>query len=225
MFILFDDDKDDYKSFIERLKEYLNVDSDIFDAEFYIFPSTDLGKKFGLDPNEDKGFKISYHYEKGMDQPDIKIHGNVDEEKVKDYIKKMNYMKNNPKFREYVKKAQARQKQTQQKTKKAFDAKDLSLRSPETEIEASESDLLKMREPIAEIHNFENTFQLILEVPGIKENDVFISLNDEQKTLTFSAENKNRRYHKKIHLPCKASLLNDSLSLSNGILTFECEKK
>lgn len=220
---MFDDDKDDYKSFIERLKKYLNVDSDIFDAEFYIFPSTELGEKFGLDPEDDKGFKISYHFEKGMDKPDIKIHGNVDEDKVKDYIKKFNYMKNNPKFREYVKKARARQMQNQRKTKKAIDAKELSLKSPEEE--SQEEDTLKVREPITEIHNFDDKFELILEVPGIRENDVFISLNDEEKTLTFSAENKNKRYHKKINLPCEASLLNDSLSVKNGILSFECRKK
>jgi len=221
---LFDDDKDDYKNFIEKLKDYLNVDSDIFDAEFYIFPSSELGEKFGLDPNEDKGFKISYHYEKGMDQPDIKIHGNVDEEKVKDYIKKFNYMKNNPKFREYIKKARARKMQNQKKSKKPIDAKELSLKSPEVE-ESDKQDSINIKEPITEIHNFDDEVELILEVPGIKENDVFISLNDEEKTLTFSAENDKRRYHKKVHLPCKASLLNDSLSISNGILTFKCRKK
>lgn len=221
---MFDDDKDDYKNFIEKLKDYLNVDSDIFDAEFYIFPSSELGKRFGLDPNEDKGFKISYHFEKGMDQPDIKIHGNVDEEKVKDYIKKFNYMKNNPKFREYIKKARARKMQNQKKSKKPIDAKDLSLKSPEIE-ESEEQDSINVKEPTTEIHNFNDEVELILEVPGIKENDVFISLNDEEKTLTFSAENDKRRYHKKVHLPCKASLLNDSLSISNGILTFKCRKK
>jgi len=223
VFILFDDDKDDYKKFIERLKKYLNVDSDIFDAEFYIFPSSELGEKFGLSP-DDEGFKISYHYEKGMDKPDVKIHGNVDEDKVKDYIKKMNHLQNNPKFREYIRKANTRKMQNKMNSKKAFDAEDLSLQSPEHSSQ-EEEDGIKVEEPFAEINDCVDEFELILEVPGIRENDIFISLNDEKKILTFSAENDKKRYHKRIQLPCKASILNDTLIISNGILTFKCRKK
>ncbi|TXT58767.1 MAG: hypothetical protein BAJALOKI1v1_1560005 [Promethearchaeota archaeon] len=216
------DEDDKYDDFIDKIKERFNIDSDIFDAEFYIFPSKDLGKRFGID-SEEKGFKISYHYEKGMDKPDIKIHGNFDKDKLEDYLKRMKFIgKNNPNFKTLF---QPNKKMHQ--VKKPIDATELSLNMPQevsTENRNKHQEKLSS-EPSVEIRESEEQVEIILEAPGIRENEIFISLDEESNTLKFNAENEKRRYNKSIPLSCQVSVLNDTLAANNGIISFICQKK
>jgi HSP20 family molecular chaperone IbpA len=209
------DDDDEYDEFIDKIKNKFNIDSDVFDAEFYIFPSSGLGKKFGLDP-EDKGFKITYHYERGMDKPEIKIHGNFNKDKLEDYLKRMKFIgKNQPNFKKLFQ-SNIRNKKSQ----KIVDARELSLQEPQGNGEKKE-----ITEPNVELIESGDMIELIIEAPGIKESDIFISLDDQNKVLRFSAENDQRRYNKSIQLPCKSSVLNDTLEINNGIVFFKCKKK
>jgi HSP20 family molecular chaperone IbpA len=209
------DDDDEYDEFIDKIKNKFDIDSDVFDAEFYIFPSSGLGKKFGLDP-EDKGFKITYHYERGMDKPEIKIHGNFNKDKLEDYLKRMKFIgKNQPNFKKLFQ-SNIRNKKSQ----KIVDARELSLQEPQGNGEKKE-----ITEPNVELIESGDMIELIIEAPGIKESDIFISLDDQNKVLRFSAENDQRRYNKSIQLPCKSSVLNDTLEINNGIVFFKCKKK
>ncbi len=211
----FDEDDDEYDEFIERIKNKFNIDSDVFDAEFYIFPSSGLGEKFGLDP-EDKGFKISYHYEKGMDKPDIKIHGNFNKDKLEDYLKRMKFIGGpHPNFNKLF-----QSNINQENPQKIVDAKNLSLKEPQ-----GNSDKKEFTEPNVELIDLDDKFEVIIEAPGIKESDIFISLDDQNKLLNFNAENDKKRYNKIIQLPCKSSILNDTLEINNGIVFFKCKKK
>ncbi|MBD3195314.1 MAG: hypothetical protein GF317_09680 [Candidatus Lokiarchaeota archaeon] len=210
--------KDDYDDFIDRIKKYFKLNSDSFDAEFYLFPESRLGERLGLNPKDIKnGIRVSFHYEKGMDEPDIKIHGDFDEEKVKNYLKHLS--KQNFRINPQVKNFMRTQKDTRNDEQKILDAQDLSVEPNMTRKD------LSFEEPFTEIHEHEDCIEIILEVPGIKENEIFIGLNDENKILTFEADNNKRRYHKKIKLPCSGSILNETLEVNNGIVIFKCNKK
>jgi len=209
------DDDDEYDEFIDKIKDNFNIDSDVFDAEFYIFPSSGLGKKFGLDP-EDKGFKITYHYEKGMDKPEIKIHGNFNKDKLEDYLKRMKFIgKGQPNFKKLF-----QSNIRKDKSQKIVDANELSLQEPQGKEEKKE-----ITEPSVELIESGDIIELIIEAPGIKESDIFISLDDQNKILKFSAENDKRRYNTSFQLPCRSSVLNDTLEINNGIVFFKCKKK
>ena len=71
-------DDDDYNDFIERIKEYLKNAKGIVDFDIFFMdePNTD-GK---LRPDS-KGFKVSYHFEPGMDKPEVKIEGDFNPKK------------------------------------------------------------------------------------------------------------------------------------------------
>jgi HSP20 family molecular chaperone IbpA len=219
------DDKDDekeYDEFIERIRKKFNIDSDVFDAEFYIFPSSGLGKRFGLEP-DDKGFKISYHYEKGMDKPEINIDGKFDKDKLEDYFKRMKFIKSNNPNIDNLKdmKKLFRAQRNEKERKQEIDAEELKLQKPLGE----EEEKKEITEPQCEIIDSGDGIEIIMECPGIKENNIFISLDDENKILNFNAENKNKKYEKKVQLPCSMAMKNETLEVNNGIVFFKCKKK
>jgi len=60
-----DEYDDDYNDFLERIKEYLNLDQGAFDVDFLFLP----------------------------EPPEIKVEGNFDEKKLQEYFKKFNVSK------------------------------------------------------------------------------------------------------------------------------------
>jgi len=210
---MFDDDE--YKNFIKKFKKYFNfyADDDIKDIEFYIYPSNNLGNNSKSNSNN-KGIKISYHYEKGMENPDIKIQGDINKSNINDYLKNLDFLKNNTKFKEFIK-----PKIEKNKSKRIIDVNELSLKQKFDHKE------LLTEEPYNEFHESNLFIEFLLEVPGIREKDILITINDEKETLIFSAENKDKRYHKSIQLPYKVYILNETLEINNGIVLFKCKKK
>ena len=91
-------DDDEYKDFIEKFKKFFKIDSDIFDIDFLFMPESMRDPNVDPTNSEMKGFKVSYHFEKGMDEPEIKIEGDIDEDKIKEYLKGMD-MRNIPNFK------------------------------------------------------------------------------------------------------------------------------
>ena len=61
--------RDDFDEFIERIKRHFKLDSDMFEIDFLFLPESEV--KRGRAPNNEKtkGFKISYHFESGMEKP------------------------------------------------------------------------------------------------------------------------------------------------------------
>jgi HSP20 family molecular chaperone IbpA len=218
-----DEDDREYDDFIRKIMDNLEKgDADVFDAEFIIFPNKELNKKFGLDPNE-KGFKVNFHYEEGMDRPEIKIsrRDELDQDKLKDLLKKMRFVqRSNPNFKKIIKSRMNQEKK--EKPKKVIDANEISL-EPTTKQGAKKS--VSTKEPDLDIQDLGDQVRVILEVPGIQESDLFLSLNEEKNVLTFNAENNKKSYYKQIHLPTRCKILNESIAINNGILSIILTKK
>jgi HSP20 family molecular chaperone IbpA len=171
--------------------------------DFYIFPESDLGKKIGLNDlqdNKNKGIKISYHFEPGMDEPEVKIESDIDKDKIKEYLKGLN-SKNHSNLRKFM-------KTPSKSNKKYIDAEQLSL---------DNSKKKKEREPLTEVHDYANYTEIILEVPGIREEDVEIEITNDGKTFEFSAENENSRYVKMLPLTFRIRDPDYSINVNNGI--------
>ena len=77
-----DEFDDDYNEFLERIKKYLNLDQGSFDVDFLFLPEPNFDPRTNRNNDKFKGFKVTYHYESGMDKPEIKVEGNFDKKKV-----------------------------------------------------------------------------------------------------------------------------------------------
>ena len=81
---------DDFDEIVDRIRKFFNFKSEAFDVDFLVFPEAteDLNLKFGDEGVE--GFKVSYHFESGMEKPEIKIEGDFDERKLNEYLDQFN---------------------------------------------------------------------------------------------------------------------------------------
>jgi len=196
---------DEYDDIIDKLKTMFNLNSKLFDMDFYIFPDSDLGKRLGLDDlDESKGIRISYHFEPGMKEPDVKIDSDVDKDKLKDYLRKMN-IQNRPDLQKFI---QSQSKSTKKPTKKFIDATQLSLENSKGKNE---------REPLTEVHDYADYTEIILEVPGLGEKDIDVSVSDDGKVFEFCGESDNCTYIKKIPLTFKITNPEFSINVNNGL--------
>jgi len=200
----------DIDDFFKKMKKHFNFESDMFDMDFFLMPE---GSNFNPnDIKEDelkKGYKISYHYEKGMDKPEINIEGDLDNEKLNDYLKKFN-LNQFPQGHQHA----------HLPGPSLIDAEDLSLEPYEAE--PTEKPLVY--EPFAEVNDFDNFSEIIMEAPGITKDDAIITFSNDGGALSFSARNGNRKYFKTIHIPFKSTANSYSLGVNNGIATIKVFK-
>lgn len=196
------DDFDDYDDIIGKLKKFFNFDSNLFDMDFFIFP--EMSKKLDPKKKRSKGYKISYHFETGMDEPEIKIEGDIDEKELNQYLKGYDFGKD-PRFK--ILKRPTR--------KELIDAKELSLEPTEQQEKSH------ITEPFIEVNDFTDFTQIIIEVPGIEKGDIKLDLNDKGNKLIISAENQIRKYIREVYLPFKTSLKNYNIEVNNGIATLK----
>ena len=201
------DDIDDYDDIFDEIRKRFNFDSSLFDIEFFIFPESDFKKD--LKDIDQKGYKISYHFEKGMDKPDIKIEGDIDENKLREYLKQFN-IDQDPRFDKIMK--------TNKTSKKVYDANELSLEP------CDRNDPTCVVEPYTEIHDSNDSTEIIIEIPGIDQGDILINFHDEGRKLIFSAQNEKRNYVKHIQLPFKSSMDNYSIKVNNGIAVLKVKR-
>jgi HSP20 family molecular chaperone IbpA len=158
-----------------------------------------------------------------MDRPEIKIskRNELDQDKLKDLLKKMRFVqRSQPDFKEIIKSRMNKKKES--KPKKVIDAKQISL-SPSGETERQKN--INTKEPDLDVQDLGDQIRVILEVPGVRENDLFLSLNEEKNVLTFNAENNKKSYYKQIHLPTMCSIVSESITINNGILSITLTKK
>src|SRR3954465_1290119 len=80
------------------------------------------------------------------------------------------------------------------------------------------------REPLSDITTTDNEVKVILEIPGIKKEDIKINAYDEKVEIK-TAENAQRKYHKIIDLPKQADLETARSTYNNGILEVTFDKK
>jgi len=196
----------DIDDFFKKIKKYFNFDSDRFDLDFFVFPDAivDTNKNIEeqLDDIKSKGYKISYHFESGMDQPEIKIESDIEDDILNDYIKKVDSSRFPIKFPAPLIKSNS-----------ILDANKFCLEPYEEENSSQTC------EPFAEINDFDEFSEILIEAPGISQEDITISFTKNGTSLVFSAANGNRTYEKIIQLPFESSEENYTLDINNGIIT------
>ncbi|TFG22613.1 MAG: Hsp20/alpha crystallin family protein [Promethearchaeota archaeon] len=142
-----------------------------------------------------------------MDEPEIRIEGDVDEDKIMDYLKRMN-VKNFSNFKRIKNPSNNLE----------LDFGKLSLEPCDNEEDCS-------IEPYTEVNDFEDYFQILLEVPGVEKGHIVLSLSQDGKKAKIFAENSKRSFEKEIKLPFKSSLNDHKLEVNNGIATIIFKKK
>ncbi len=198
---------DDFEDIIDEIKKHFKLDSDLFDVDFLFIPESK--NNWGLKPENKniKGFKVSYHFESGMEKPEIKIEGNVDEKRIQELLKNMD-----------ISKYPTLKKMLETKSIKEYDANLLSLESHEQEED------LYILEPQVEINDYNDYTEIVLEIPGMSEEDVIINFTDGGNQLIFKAENENRKFMKTFHLPFLSSPKDYELEVKNGLAIIVAKK-
>ena len=93
-----------------------------------------------------------------------------------------------------------------------------SIRSPEGEPIISEE-----REPLTDIIEGDNDVAVTIEIPGVEKND--IDLNVTKETLEIKVDTPQRKYHKKLDLPCDVVPNSTKATYKNGILDIVIKRK
>jgi HSP20 family protein len=79
------------------------------------------------------------------------------------------------------------------------------------------------REPLVDLNTTDKEVKVILEIPGVKKEDIKIKTFDEAVEVT--ANNPQRKYHKIIDLPKEANPQTAKSAYQNGILEITFSKK
>ena len=80
------------------------------------------------------------------------------------------------------------------------------------------------REPLSDITSTDKDVKVVLEMPGIKKEDIKINAY-EQKVEIKTADNTERKYHKILDLPKSADIETARSTYNNGILEVTFDKK
>lgn len=195
--------RDDFDDFIDRIKKYFKLDSEMFDVDFLFIPESEINLENKPNSEKVKGFKISYHFESGMDKPEIKIDGNLDDKNIHEHIRNVDLSKV-PKLKDLY----------NSPSKKEIDASKLSL---ETSLKKEADVGTYVLEPYAEICDNEGFSEILIEIPGMGTDNVNIKFEDKGRKLIFTAENEKRRFMKAVQLPFKTSETECEIEVNNGI--------
>ncbi len=192
--------KDEFDDFIDEIKRYFKLDSDKFDVDFLFIPDSENKSKLKPDDKKVKGIKISYHFETGMEKPEIRIEGNIDEKKIQEYFEGID-----------ISKYPSIKKLLESRNIEEIDVSELSLESSEYDKD------LNIIEPHTEINDYNEYTEIVLEIPGINEEEIMIDICDEGNKLIFKAENENRKYIKNVNLPLITSTKDYNVEVKNGL--------
>jgi len=190
----------EFDDFIDKIKKYFKLDSNLFDLDFLFIPESENSLDMNPKDSKIKAFKISYHFESGMEKPEIRIEGDIDEKKIQEYLESID-ISQDPTLKKDLKSSSI----------KEIDASKLSL-------EASELyENLSILEPHTEINDYKDYTEIVLEIPGMSEGDVIIAFSEGGSTLIFNAENESRKYIKNVYLPFASSTKDYDMEVKNGL--------
>jgi len=79
------------------------------------------------------------------------------------------------------------------------------------------------REPLADVNTTENEIKVILEMPGIKKED--IKINATEGMIEIATTGLQRKYHKTLEIPLEADIDSAKSKYTNGILEIVFNKK
>ncbi len=202
--------QDEFDDFIDKIKTYFKLDSDMFEIDFLFLPESEIKRVKAPNREKIKGFKISYHFESDMEKPEIKIEGNIDSKKVWEHLEDTDLSKL-PNVREIY----------DSQSTKEIDAKTLSLESFE---EKNNHNDLSILEPYTEVCDREGSIEILIEIPGIEREDIEIRFREGGRKLDFKAENDRRRYMTTIPLPFQTSEETCELEVNNGVTIINVSK-
>jgi HSP20 family protein len=80
------------------------------------------------------------------------------------------------------------------------------------------------REPLVDVNTTDKEVKVILEMPGIRKEDIKIKVNDSKVDVT-TAKDTQRKYHKIIDLPEQADIETARSVYNNGILEITFDQK
>ena len=86
--------------------------------------------------------------------------------------------------------------------------------------ESGEAVVQEIREPVADVFEEKDYTLIVVEMPGISEDDVQIEVKDD--LLTLSAEDGEKKYRKEILMPKSYPKEKMRISCNNGILEIKC---
>jgi len=198
---------DDFDDIIDEIKRYFKLDSEIFDVDFLFIPESKIDLDVNPENKNVRGFKVSYHFESGMEKPEIKIEGNIDENRIRELLKDVD-----------ISRYPTLNKMFEPSSLKELDAKTLSLEYP------IQDEDLYILEPHTEINDYNEYTEIVLEIPGMSEEDVIIDFSEGGNKLIFNAENKNRRFMKNVHLPFASSPKGIEMEVKNGLAIIIAKK-
>jgi HSP20 family protein len=93
-----------------------------------------------------------------------------------------------------------------------------AIKSPEGEPTISEE-----REPLTDIIEGDNDVAVTVEIPGVERND--IDLNVTNETLEITVNTPQRKYHKRVDLPCDVKPKTTKATYKNGVLDVVIKRK
>ena len=191
---------DEFDDFIDKIKKYFKLDTDRFDVDFLFIPESEVNSHLKPEGKKIEGFKISYHFETGMEKPEIRIEGNIDEKKIQEYLEGID-MSQHPHLKKLLRSNKFEE----------IDASELSLEANELDED------LPIIEPHTEINNTIDFTEIVLEIPGMNKEDVIINFSEGGNKLIFNAENETRKYVKNIYLPFAALTKDYDIEVRNGL--------
>jgi HSP20 family molecular chaperone IbpA len=201
------DDYDDIDDFFERIKENFGLNWEKFDVDFFFLPGPSLDQIKNPKNKKGKSFKVTYHFEPGMDKPEIRIEGDFDQNKLQDYLKRLDLSKSSN-FHQLPKKAKV----------KEINAKEL-------QIEPTKNyNKIKIIEPYSELNEYEDFIEIVIELPGVEKGHFLLSLSEDKRNLKISAESQIRRFVKEIKLPFTCTMDDYSFDINNGIAILKLNK-
>ncbi|GAH72138.1 unnamed protein product, partial [marine sediment metagenome] len=130
-----------------------------------------------------------YHFESGMEKPEIKIEGDFDEKKLQEYFKKLN-LSSYPQFKMLRKSGK----------KQVMNVGTLSLK-PDFEREA-----FLEKEPYYELNVYDDYAEIVIEIPGIEKGHIILSLSEDGRKLKILTESNFQNFEKELQLPFESTM-------------------
>ena len=84
-------------------------------------------------------------------------------------------------------------------------------------------EVMERREPLTDVIDERDVIRVVAEVPGVDKSD--IKLRGTERTLTFSVETEQRKYHKEVELPEEVDPASAKASYRNGVLEVTLNKR
>jgi HSP20 family protein len=95
--------------------------------------------------------------------------------------------------------------------------------APGVSAKAAKPNVSAEREPLVDVNTTDREIKVVLEVPGVKKEDIKVNAYDQAVEVT--ANNAQRKYHKTIDLPKEANPETAKSTYNNGILEITFGKR